>query len=85
MVPAANVGDVNTTMNTAQHRLGGQAVHIAQWPCKKAISLYDDVPEHLTVVVRFDVIRRFRCLGGSARQSSGRWHGVKPPATWVGR
>lgn len=53
MVPAADVGDVNTTMNKAQDRIHGSDMHISEWPCKKAISLYTDQPEHPMVVVRF--------------------------------
>lgn len=40
-------------------------MHIAQWPCKKAISLYDDVPEHPTVVVRFDECNTVTGVDGS--------------------
>ena len=54
LVPSANVGDINASMNEAQQTLRGEAMHIAAWPCKKAINFYEDDPENPSAVVRFD-------------------------------
>jgi hypothetical protein len=51
LVPAANVGDINASMNAAQKHLHGEQMHVATWPCKKAINIYDDKPEDPLVIV----------------------------------
>jgi hypothetical protein len=51
LVPAANLGDINASMNAAQQHLHGEQMHVATWPAKKAINIYDDKPEHPLAIV----------------------------------
>ena len=51
LVPSANVGDINASMNAAQRNLAGEDMHVASWPCKKAINLYTDAPESPALIV----------------------------------
>ena len=53
LIPSANVGDINASMNSAQRRLSGADMHVSQWPCKKAINLYTDEPTDPVAIVEF--------------------------------
>jgi hypothetical protein len=51
LVPAANVGDINASMNAAQQHMHGERMKVASWPCKKAINIWDSKPEDPAVIV----------------------------------
>lgn len=53
LVPAANVGEINASMNAAQQHMHGQSMKVASWPCKKAINIYDSKPEDPAAIVEF--------------------------------
>jgi hypothetical protein len=51
LIPSANVGDINASMNAAQQSLHGEQMHVSTWPCKKAINIYGSKPEDPLVIV----------------------------------
>jgi hypothetical protein len=95
LVPSANTGDINTSMNTAQLNLKSENMHIASWPCKKAINLYSDQPEDPAVIVRFneanaltgvdgwgvvgDYLKNHDQLAFGLRIAGRTWGGAAPP------
>ena len=50
LVPSANVGDINATLNAAQTDLGGP-MRVAAWPCRKAINIYTDKSHDPALIV----------------------------------
>lgn len=53
LVPSANVGDINATINAAQTDLGGP-MRVAAWPCRKAINIYTDEPHNPVLIVELN-------------------------------
>jgi hypothetical protein len=55
LIPSANIGDINKSMNETQaHGFPKKVFDVDKFPCKKAVSIYGDEPEWPTVVVELD-------------------------------
>ena len=52
LVPSANIGDINKSMNEAQrHGFPNQAFDVSKFQCKRAINIYKSEPEDPTLMV----------------------------------